>query len=260
LAAHLGWGRFASDRGRGITLKSLLLTLLLPPTNLALLAALGVLLQRSALVVIGIAGLLILSLPIVADSMLAALDVDPPPPVTAPAAIVILSAETERDAAPPHATIPGPLTLERVRTGVELARRTGLPVLVTGGQVEAHAEPAAVVMARSLQTDFGTPARWVEARSATTWENATNSAAILKPLGIGSVFLVTHGWHMRRALVAFRAAGLQATPVPVRHDPWPGLGLDEFLPQAKAWHTSFYALHEWIGTATYALLAWLYHH
>jgi len=227
--------------------------LALPPANLALLAAVGLVLQRGVLIAIGVAGLLVLSLPLVADAMLAALDVDPPLRGGPPAAIVVLAAETERDAAPPHPTIPGPLTLERLRAGVALARRTGLPLLVSGGRVEPKADPAALAMAHCLQADFQLPARWVEPDSATTWQNAADSAAILAPLGIHSVYLVTHGWHMRRALLAFAAANLQATPAPVRHDPWPDFRLGDFLPQAGAWQRSYYAVHEWIGCALYAL-------
>ena len=48
----------------------------------------------------------------------------------------------------------------------------------------------------SLRQDFQVPATWVETASRDTWENATDSAAILRPLGIHSVYVVTHAWHM----------------------------------------------------------------
>jgi uncharacterized SAM-binding protein YcdF (DUF218 family) len=232
-------------------LKTLLLALALPPVNLALLAALGLLLHRTVVTAVGVCGLLVLAVPAVADSLMAALDVTASRHTAPPQAIVVLSAETERDAAPPHATLPGLLTLERLRSGVALARRTGLPLLVTGGVVEPHSEPAAIVMAQSLREDFQLPARWVEDRAATTWQNATRSAALLKPDGVRVIYLVTDGWHMRRALIAFHAAGLQAIPAPVLRDGWPLGRLADFVPQAGAWHTSYYAIHEWIGCALY---------
>ena len=178
-----------------------------------------------------------------------------------PGAIVVLGAEVatggetdgvERDD-------PGPLTLERLRAGADLARRTGLPLLVTGGMVADGAEPVATVMAASLKRDFGVTARWVEPVSATTWENARDSAKLLAADGVGSVLLVTHAWHMRRALIAFRAAGLPATPVPVRLDHLPNWGPDALLPQATSWTRSFYALHEWIGCFWYAARAYAAH-
>jgi uncharacterized SAM-binding protein YcdF (DUF218 family) len=240
-------------------LKSLLILLLVPPGNLVLLAAGGLVWHRRRagrlLAALSVAGLLALSLPVVADSLLAALDVEPPAAARPPAAIVVLGAEVETDARPSQPTEPGPLSLERERTAAELARRTGLPVLVSGGVVRWHADPVAVAMARSLRSDFGIDPRWVEAKSSDTWENARDSAAILAPLGIGSVFLVTHGWHMRRALVAFAAAGLSATPAPVRRDRWPRLELDDFLPHATAWGRSYYAIHEWLGWAVYLVRA-----
>ena len=58
---------------------------------------------------------------------------------------------------------------------------------------------------------------------------------------------------MRRAMLAFRHAGLIATAVPtsmeVPIDPivW------DFLPRASSWGWSYYALHEWIGCAWYAI-------
>jgi uncharacterized SAM-binding protein YcdF (DUF218 family) len=112
--------------------------------------------------------------------------------------------------------------------------------------------PIAVLMARSLAWDFAVPARWVEQDAGTTWENAAFSAPMLRRDGIGTVYVVTHAWHMRRALIAFRAAGLAAVPAPIllEHawDPLPG----SFVPRISAWARSYYALHEWIGCAWYA--------
>ena len=47
------------------------------------------------------------------------------------------------------------------------------------------------------------------------------TASILQEAGIQRVYLVTHAWHMRRALLAFHRFGITATPAPVRPDPWP---------------------------------------
>jgi uncharacterized SAM-binding protein YcdF (DUF218 family) len=115
--------------------------------------------------------------------------------------------------------------------------------------------PVAILMARSLSDDFGVATRWVEPASATTWENAAFSAAILRPAGIGSVIVVTHAWHMRRALIAFRAAGLVAVPAPLLAEHALHVGIGSFVPRIGAWQRSYYALHEWIGGAWYAFRA-----
>jgi uncharacterized SAM-binding protein YcdF (DUF218 family) len=146
--------------------------------------------------------------------------------------------------------------LDRLREAAALARRTGLPLLVSGGTVLRGAAPVAAVMAASLRADFGVPPRWVEPRSATTWENARDSAAILDAAGIRSVFVVTSAWHLRRAMIAFAQTDLAATPAPVRPDGAPVWAASALIPRAKSWETSYDALHEWIGCVWYGVRAW----
>ena len=70
--------------------------------------------------------------------LLAALERDlplTPPPDQPPQAIVILGGDTLRGASQTPIVHLGPLSLERVRAGALLARRTGLPILVTGGRL-----------------------------------------------------------------------------------------------------------------------------
>jgi uncharacterized SAM-binding protein YcdF (DUF218 family) len=95
----------------------------------------------------------------------------------------------------------------------------------------------------------------VETGANTTWQNAEFSAKILKREGIGTVLLVTHAWHMRRALIAFRAAGIDALPAPLPLDPPPHLTPAGLVPRMSAWQRSYFALHEWIGCAWYAVRA-----
>lgn len=226
----------------------------LPPASLGLLALLALMLpwrRGRRLAVVLLAPLVALSLPVVASSLLAALDI-PDTAMTGPTpqAIVILSADVERAAGAP-ADI-GAMTLERERAGAALARRTGLPVLVTGGLITAP-PPLGEMMAASMPADFGVPVRWTEARSATTWENAQFSAPMLKADGISRAYLVTHAWHMRRSVLAFQRAGLDVVPVPVRRDPGPLWTVEEFMPRASAWMRSYLALHEWAGLVQYRL-------
>lgn len=201
-------------------------------------------------------GLLLLSLPIVSIPLLASLDVPPaspdgpPPQASPPQAIVVLGGDIDRVPDPPGAVL-GSLSLERVRAGAALQRRSGLPVLVSGGTVDDLPVTIGLLMAESMTGDFGVPVRWTEATSPTTWENAEYSAAMLRADGISRVYVVTHAWHMRRSLLAFRRASIDAVPAPVRIDPWPRLRPGEFLPRTSAWVNSFYAMHEWVGLAYY---------
>ena len=126
-------------------------------------------------------------------------------------------------------------------------------MLVTGG-VTRRAEPAVgELMAQSLAEDFRVPARWAETESRDTWENATASTAILKPAGINSVYVVTHPWHMKRAMQAFAPTGLAVTPAPTPLDTGARVTVGDLIPRSSAWQTAYFAAHEWIGRVWYAL-------
>lgn len=241
----------------------MLTALLVPPPNLVLLAIIGLWLMRryrqsragAVIVAVSLAGLLILSLPIVGQALLISLEQGlplTPPAGAAPQAIVILSAELDHVRGVDEPVRPGPLTLQRLQAGAALYRRTHLPVLVSGGVLGHQDPPVAAIMAESLSADFSVPVRWIEDRSRTTWENAAFTASILRPLGIHSVYVVTHAWHEKRALLAFRHFGLLPTAAPVQLDA-PGAGI---WPSTVGWSRSYYALHEWIGYIWYWLHAY----
>ena len=237
--------------------------LLVPPVNLLLLAILGVAMagkwprlgRRLSGAALGV--LLLFGLPVFANGLMAALETPfaaPPPGAPPPAAIVILGGDISQVVQGDELfTTIGPLSLERVQTGAALWRRTALPVLVSGGIVGHEARPVAATMADSLRDDFNVPTEWVEGGSRDTWENAAFTARMLKARGIGSVYVVTHAWHMRRALIAFRHFGLAATAAPTPPDGPPRFFASEFLPRPSAWMRSYYALHEWVGCAWYSV-------
>jgi uncharacterized SAM-binding protein YcdF (DUF218 family) len=242
--------------------KTLLLLFILPPVNLILAVLAGVFLlrawPRAARWLIGLsaAALLALSLPAVSDAMLDALETGlplTPPSSNPPQAIVILGADRQRFAGPPPGITVGRLTLERLRAGAALYRRTHLPVLATGGTMDPKEPAVATLMAQSLTDDFRVPVRWIEPRSRNTWENARDSAAILHAAGISSVYIVTHAWHMRRAVIAFRPTGIAVTAAPMLPGSSPTKRLNAFLPHASALLASYYAVHEWVGCAWYSL-------
>jgi uncharacterized SAM-binding protein YcdF (DUF218 family) len=146
----------------------------------------------------------------------------------------------------------GALTLERLRYGASLSRRTGLPVLVSGG-VPQRGHPPLAEMMRDALRDLGVEARWVEGRSGDTRGNARESAVLLRADGVERIFLVTHAWHMPRAVAAFRSAGLDVIPAPTAFRIRPRLRLRSFWPSARALREGHWALHEWLGRAWYAL-------
>ncbi|MFT3734201.1 MAG: YdcF family protein [Rhodocyclaceae bacterium] len=140
------------------------------------------------------------------------------------------------------------ITLERVRFGAQLARMTGLPILVSGG-APTGTTPEAELMGRVLTIDFRQPPQWVEAGSLDTSENAVNSAAMLRGFKIERIALVTHAAHMRRAVEEFRAQGLEVIPAPMGFmgDGTLGEEFFDYLPNNTSAYTGWYAMHEWLG-------------
>ncbi len=242
-------------------LKAILVGLLVPPFGFMTLAIAGLILTRFRLraglrlMTLALTGLLILAIPAVPAFMIEALERDLPrtvDPKAPPGAIVVLGAEIRQTLDPPHVVI-GTMSLERLRTAAALQRQTGLPILVSGGVLQHGAPSIAEIMARSLTEDFLVPVRWQETRSLDTWENARFSAEILRAQGITSVYVVTHAWHMRRSLLAFRDTGLTVVAAPTPPGLRMGPVLEDFVPHQSVWGASYFALHELIGYAWYTI-------
>jgi uncharacterized SAM-binding protein YcdF (DUF218 family) len=242
--------------------KELLEVLVLPPANLPLLAVAGLIVRRwhrrlgEWLTAVSCVLLIVLSMPFVGETLLVSLEHGLPSDAAAggkPEAIVILTGDIERFGGDEPGFGPGRLTLDRERACSILFRRVQLPVLVTGGVLLGGDPPIGVVTAQSLRDDFQIPVRWIESRSRDTWENAEYSAPILRANGINTIYLVTHAWHMRRAMLAFHHFGIHVIPAPVQIDRYPDLFLVDLLPRASGWLVTYYAIHEWLGYAAYAL-------
>ena len=248
-----------------MSLSALPTALLIPPVNLLCAAIGGMLLAvrwprlGKLITAAGLAGLLLLSLPVVALGLIAGLQSGIPREDTAaatgglPAAIVVLSADLSN--AGPGGVLSsdgiGIITLERLHAGAVLARRTGLPLLLSGGDIKPPGISLARRMGLVLQEDFGLAPAWLEERSKDTWENAAFSAEILGELGIKRVYLVTNAWHMKRSLLAFRHFGIDAVPMASRFEGDVEFDGSEFVPRVSAWLRSYYALHEWAGYLWY---------
>lgn len=107
-----------------------------------------------------------------------------------------------------------PPTLARLRYGLWLSRRTGAAVAFSGGTGWAQPDgvPEADIAARVAASEFGRPLAWTESASRDTRGNAAGSVARLADGGAAQVVvIVTHAWHMPRALRLFEAAGRSAS-------------------------------------------------
>lgn len=149
-------------------------------------------------------------------------------------------------------------SLERVDYALALHRRTGLPIVVSGGSVSGDTTPVAELAARWLDDRAGVKARAIESGSRDTWENARNSQALLAANGLHKALLVTHAYHMPRALLSARAANLQVVAAPfgfmhVPDDLSEPTRLADWLPHRGYLGSSYLVLHEVIGIAWYSL-------
>ncbi|MCG6943085.1 MAG: YdcF family protein [Thiohalocapsa sp.] len=249
--------------------------LLLPPGLLLLLLALAFFLVRGTLgrLVLFVAWTLLLAMSVPLFAGLLVQAAEPYPALTEAdlrhtdaGAIVVLGAGVYSDAPEYGGTTVDGHSMVRSRYAAWLQRRTGLPIYLTGGSGAGAPAPA---MRRFLEQELGVPVAAVEDASRNTWQNATFTAPMLEAAGIHRVLLVTEAWHMPRSVAAFERAGVEVVPAPTYfvssgrrlgddprlHGGDRGGDWRNWLPQAKVWCASFYAIHELLGGFYYDLRA-----
>lgn len=257
-------------------LKPILTALVLPPASLIALLMLGLWLGTRRrrlgrfLVGLSLASLWMLSTPVAATWIQSRL-LQPPAPLTAnelnrlkqgwqgePAMIVILGGGL-RPWSPEHE---GPrlneTSMARLQFGLHLARQTGLPAGFSGGvgwaqqgadgpSIPAEADVAAI----AAQDEFQHPLAFKESQSRDTAENARRSSEALAALGILHVVVVTHAWHMPRAMRHFRQAfGPKVDVIAAPMGPFSSSDdgrLLRWLPSAEGMRNCWRGLREWLG-------------
>lgn len=243
-------------------------TALLLPLNLSiLLGSVALVLSRQKRgLLAAVTGLLALgvlvpaSLPVASDALVSRLERDHPPadPAASPEApaIVVLGGTLQPGLSPRR----GPEladSSDRILHAARLFRAGKAPLVVaSGGRLpwsrEERSEAAEI---SDLLVEWGVPREAIlrEERSATTSENAAETARLLRPRGVRRVLLVTSSLHMRRALAAFRAEGLEPVPSPcdaLVAGRGPVTALD-WLPRPDALDRTHRALKELLGLAYY---------
>jgi uncharacterized SAM-binding protein YcdF (DUF218 family) len=234
-----------------LRLKTLVRDLILPPAGPLILALLGLMLLKArpllarTCLITALASLWLLSTPIVSDALTALAELYPPLDLRQAAtaqAIVILGGGGQRVLAPEYAgPAAKPFLLERLSYGAYIAQRTGLPILVTGYSVEAHA------MHDSLQRNFGIETQWIDDQAYDTFQNARDSARILASAGVHRIVLVTRATHMRRSVREFADAGFDVVPAPAGMREAQYYDLQSFLPDPDALLYSHVAIYELLG-------------
>ncbi len=240
--------------------------LLLPPANLLFMLLLALLGRKRkplvySLLGLGLAQILILSLPISAQYLLKQLEQQYPPQAELwqqtplPQAIVVLGAGRNRNVPEYGGESTSLAGMERLRYAALLHRKTGLPILLSGGRPLPSSRSEAELMRDVLENEYHIPVRWLEDQSHTTWQNAEYTDQILYEAGIESAWVVTQAWHMPRSMSVYQNHKVNYKAAAVSYSgsiPWSD-GYMNWIPQATALERSLIALHEYIGIAWYRL-------
>ena len=235
--------------------------LLLPPGLLFTLALLGLLFAFTRfgrfLLFVTLVSLYLLSTPWIASRLISPLEQQFP--ATSPEALlqdraqalVLLGGGYFGESVEYADTAIGPFFAERLRYTAWLANLTGLPVIVSSGRSDA---PAA---ARILETQYGVKPVAVDDNSWNTLDNAVNTVSLVRQLGLQRIAIVTHGWHMPRAMWSFNRTGIEAlaAPMGLTHSTSDPAKIRSWYPYSIALLRSDKAIHEYAGMLWYRLRA-----
>lgn len=242
----------------------ILKALLLPPGGLILLLLISLLFIRGLfgklLLTLTLAAFYLLSTPMVSTNLIAGLEqhifVTPEEINASKAEAIVVLGGRVYEEGPEYGgdTIKG-VMLERVRYAAWLHKRTNLPIIVSGGSIDPELPPESKLASQVLKEEFGCKVLATEDKSKNTWENALFTSRVLNTNGINKVALVTHTWHMPRALSAFKQNRVDVIAAPTifskgRKSVTDGK-VEDWLPGAIELRNSYLALHEYIGLAWY---------
>lgn len=176
----------------------------------------------------------------------------PAPAAATPRAIVVLGGGRERRSSEYGVSNLKTDSLERLRYGLWLSRETGLPVMYSAGMgwEEEGEPPEAEVAARIARDEFQRPLRWTETRSRDTRENARLSVPLLEEAGVQEILLVTHAYHMPRAVREFEGAAagrLRVVAAPLGRFTRSDRPLMDWLPSARGYRQTQVLLRELLG-------------
>ena len=242
-------------------------SIILPPTGLIVLAMVGIgmamIWKKLGLWVafLSMLGVLLCSMPAVSAVIVNSLQSDPPIPpgdlkkTLAEADALVVLAGGRYTAAEEYGddTVKS-FTLERIRYAAWIVKRTGLPLIVSGGRVHDEAKSEGQLMREILQKEFIVIVDHVEEKSRNTYENAKYTAQFLKQNDLRKIALVTHAWHMPRAKAAFEYFDIEVIPAPTAfYGKDASQQFSDYLPSTKALRQTGLAVHEIFGQWWYEI-------
>jgi uncharacterized SAM-binding protein YcdF (DUF218 family) len=138
----------------------------------------------------------------------------------------------------------------RIRYGALLARQLQLPLVFTGGQGwSSHGlnqASEADVALRIAKQEWQLTQVLAEGRSRDTHENANMTRSLL-PAQTKTIALITHSWHMPRAVWEFEKAGFEVVPAPMGYILQSGTFTNRWIPTASSLRDSSWVIRERLG-------------
>jgi uncharacterized SAM-binding protein YcdF (DUF218 family) len=238
----------------------------LPPGGLLLLAASGLIILRfrhrlGVILICASLGIFyVLSLWPVSDLLMRSLEKYPPlasdnlSTLRADAIVILAGGRLHNQPEYGGDTVSA-VTLQRIRYGAWLKRRTNLPLYVSGGSTRKESKGEADLMRQVLQKEFNVEVNVVENKSKTTFENAKLTSELLKQNGHQKILLVSDSYHLPRAVEAFQSFGVEVIAAPtVFTEKYRFHNIFmEILPSSMAFEHSYEAFHEIFGRFWYKL-------
>jgi uncharacterized SAM-binding protein YcdF (DUF218 family) len=153
--------------------------------------------------------------------------------------------------------------VERILAGIKLVQEGyGDVLIISGGSGDIYDQTKReAVFLRQFAIDLGVPEKkiLIDQNSRNTYENATNTRAIMEQHGISSSILVTTASHLPRSMACFEKLGIKPIPYPVDFysAPDPDYNLFDIIPGVSSLKRTSFILHEYIGILIYKLVGYI---
>ena len=220
----------------------------------------GLIIGSKKISLTGVIILVILSMPIVSDKLIAYLESDyeliKPSKVESADAVVVLSGMVKTIQTKNGLDYEWGEAADRIFAGIDLFKSNKAPVLIlTGGKLPWSIGVPEGEYLRNVAIDLGVPKK--DILITENVENTDQEAKAIKKILLldnPKVILVTSAFHMPRAQLVFEAAGINVIPFPVDFI----IGAQKitfmsFIPSAGSFASTSFFVREIIGRTYYSL-------
>ena len=220
----------------------------------------GLIIGSKKISLTGVIILVILSMPIVSDKLIAYLESDyeliKPSKVESADAVVVLSGMVKTIQTKNGLDYEWGEAADRIFAGIDLFKSNKAPVLIlTGGKLPWSIGVPEGEYLRDVAIDLGVPKK--DILLTENVENTDQEAKAIKKILLldnPKVILVTSAFHMPRAQLVFEAAGINVIPFPVDFI----IGAEKltfmsFIPSAGSFASTSFFVREMIGRTYYSL-------